>query len=866
MTFAAIALSLHSRCARFATEDRFVGWLRRLAGATVLAVLAAGCGGGSDADVQAGTPAAAGQTRMVALTAASSATVADAVWTACANEHETCTFPGTRKVRYGVEGAWATRTLTGSTACSNAVFGDPAYGTLKSCAWTDPDPGAGVAFDPSQWTACASEGGACTFGGTRTVRYGTVNDATTRVVTDRIDCSNAAFGDPSFGQAKSCWVANQPVDTGAWVACAAEGQRCTFTGTRTVRYGAGAVFATGSYTGGVDCGNAVFGDPVSGTVKACSYAADATAAAPVAALTLPALTTAVVGSPVQISVQTLDASGAVVAGTASAWSVADTSIATIDAAGRVTPLRAGYTTVTASAGAQAATGALSVLGTVPIPTRSHYVGTNLAGVVYYGNNFPFVDLMKSGGGWGSRTNGTWGGAFPSAAADGTPTALAPGQQAMAAVLWDGTHYPAGRYTLLWDGEGSLSFPLSQVRIVESSPHRIVVEPQTLDVQMWIGIDSTDSSNPVRNVRFLMPGAEASYATQPFNPAYLQKIAPFSVLRFMDWGQTNGSGVREWADRSHLTDVTYGTGKGVPIETMIDLANTLHADPWFCVPHMASDDYMARFARLVHDRLDPTLHPHVEYSNEVWNTGFAQTQWASAQSDALGLARPWGTPSLFYAKRSVEMFKILQQVYGASDAGRLVRVIAGQAAWTQFSENALGYGDTAANADVLAIAPYFRAADADDTAKAATTLTLSPDRILDQMLVSIRGEVKSWMGANSALASRYRLKLKAYESGPGDTTFYFPDAQQGPMTALFAAANTSPRMKDVYTEYYGQWKALGGDAMLQYNDINLASKYGFWGALDYVYQDPATSPKYQGLLSAIATSPDLAAPAVADPQH
>ena len=66
--------------------------------------------------------------------------------------------------------------------------------------------------------------------------------------------------------------------------------------------------------------------------------------------------------------------------------------------------------------------------------------------------------------------------------------------------------------------------------------------------------------------------------------YLSRIAPFSLLRFMDWGATNGSPVVEWADRAHVGDLTYATAAGVPIEVMIDLANTLHVDPWFCVPH------------------------------------------------------------------------------------------------------------------------------------------------------------------------------------------------------------------------------------------------------------------------------------------
>ncbi len=489
---------------------------------------------------------------------------------------------------------------------------------------------------------------------------------------------------------------------------------------------------------------------------------------------------------------------------------------------------------------------------VQLPTRSNYVGTNLSGIAYWSTEFPFVDLMKSGMGWVSVLNGAWTGTFPSMR-NGYPTSLLPGQKAVAAVAWGNTHYPAGQYVVLWDGDGSISFPLSTVKVVRTEAHRIVLDISDTNGSLWVGIDRTNPADPVRNLRFLWPGSEATYATQPFNPAFLQKIAPFSTLRFMDWGGTNGSPVVEWADRAHVADVMYATPKGVPLELMIDLANTLHVDPWFCIPHLASDDYMRQFATLLHARLDPALKPHIEYSNEVWNTGFEQTRWANAQSDKLGLQRPWGTPSEFYAQRSVEMFKIFRQVW-AADSARLVRVIAGQAAWTQFLEHALAWKDTAANADVVAIAPYFNAAGTDDPAKVDATLALTSDQVVDRMLQSIRGDMASNIARSAALARKYKLTLKAYESGVGDTTFQFPADKQDRMTALYTAANRNPRMRDVYKEAFGTWVANGGDTMNQFNDIGGWSKWGFWSLLEYVTQDPATSPKYSGVLDFIAQHP------------
>jgi hypothetical protein len=584
-------------------------------------------------------------------------------------------------------------------------------------------------------------------------------------------------------------------------------------------------------------------------------AAPAGPAIKVTGLSLPAVTPTAIGALTPMVVQVTEASGTAVPATALSWESADPTLATVEAGGVVKPLRAGFTTIKVSADGVSASGTLSVRGPTPAPARSRYVGMNLAGIAYYSTEFPFADLMKSGMGWVSHEdNGTWGKAFPSLTADGYPAALAPGQHALNAVAWTGSRFAPGRYVVLWDGDGSISFPLSNVTVAESAPNRIAIDVVDNSGNLWVAIDRTSASNPVRNLRFLWPGTEAVYANQPFNPVFLAKVAPFSLLRFIDWGATNHSPVVEWSNRSHIGDVTYATPAGVPIEVMIDLANTLHVDPWFCIPHQASDDYVRRFATLLHERLDPALRPHIEYSNEVWNTAFGQATWANQRSQALGLDSPFGQPAIFYALRSVQVFKIMQEVWGAADRGRIVRVIAGQAVWDNFLSNALAYKDTAANADVMAIAPYFSAVAAGDPAQVATTLGLSSDQVVDQMLADIRGPIKSSMTANAALAAKYKLKLKAYESGPGDTSSSFPADKIDAMTALFTSAHTHPRMRDVYAEYYSQWVAAGGDTMNQYSDVGNWSKWGLWGSLQYVTQDPAAAPKYQGLLDFIAAHP------------
>ena len=77
----------------------------------------------------------------------------------------------------------------------------------------------------------------------------------------RIDCTDAS--DP----------APEPPPT--WTRCGAEGEFCSFTGTRRVRYGANGTWVVREVTaqnGGVACNNAIFGDPLPGQWKWCEIA------------------------------------------------------------------------------------------------------------------------------------------------------------------------------------------------------------------------------------------------------------------------------------------------------------------------------------------------------------------------------------------------------------------------------------------------------------------------------------------------------------------------------------------------------------------------------------------------------------------
>ena len=177
--------------------------------------------------------------------------------------------------------SWDSNGIPNGTATLTVVAYDTAGNAGVSPSITVNVANAVTEAAPS-WTRCASEGAACNFSGTRQVRYGANNSYAFATATVTIDCSNSVFGDPMFGVVKVCdygdvvsnVVVPRPMPAPVvetWISCATEGANCTFTGTRTVRYGANDSYATKVVNGAIACTNSVFGDPVYGVVKACFY-------------------------------------------------------------------------------------------------------------------------------------------------------------------------------------------------------------------------------------------------------------------------------------------------------------------------------------------------------------------------------------------------------------------------------------------------------------------------------------------------------------------------------------------------------------------------------------------------------------------
>jgi len=427
------------------------------------------------------------------------------------------------------------------------------------------------------------------------------------------------------------------------------------------------------------------------------------------------------------------------------------------------------------------------------------------------------------------------------------------------------HYPAGDYRFRYRGSGRFRFDFD-ARIVRHDPqaHEALVRvdaPSTGGILLEVTeTDPRHTGDYLREMSLRPVGAAAPAPEETFNPWFLDSLRDFQVLRFMDWQGTNGSREGRFADRTRPASQTQASERGVALEHMVELANRLHADPWFCMPHGADDDYVRRFARTVKEQLDPGLAVFVEYSNEVWNGSFEQSRYAAERGRALGLGEPEGPR--FYARRSVEIFRIWQEELG--DARRLRRVLASQNANPWLSEQILDYavgglGPAHRFADYLAVAPYFSGLNSDACDPASEVERLSretPEAILARAAADIPRALELAARQRQLAEGRRNaegrpLALIAYEGGQhlvGTCGAENVDA----LSERLLAANRHPRMKALYLDYLAGWRRSGGQLFVHFTSTSRYTKWGAWG--DSEWYDGAPGPKREALREFAAANP------------
>jgi hypothetical protein len=505
------------------------------------------------------------------------------------------------------------------------------------------------------------------------------------------------------------------------------------------------------------------------------------------------------------------------------------------------------------------------------PNARSSLGTNLSGVSDWGSEIPFIDAFRASRELTSGSPTAWGDDRKlDIDARGWLRSLASNQEARTVVL-NGPQFRSGRYLVLYEGRGEYRYAgTAQLDTAASKPGRDVVMVDRARGDLGIAMDFTaiDKRDPIRNIRMIPPGGacdtdrarfcdadnpcptgaclafEEHYQKLVFHPDFLARTQRFGMLRFMDMMQTNNSNVVRWDQRGQLGNQTWVVNGGVPFEVMAQLTNQLRAQPWFCVPHQADDDYVRKLAEQAKALIDPALPIWIEYSNEVWNAGFQQHHYALKRAGELGYPSDFQGVLRFYARRSLEVFKIFESVLGKE---RVKAVVGSQAVNTWVSTEILDFPGIKEHADALAIAPYFgRSPGPEDLAK-FQKMTL--DQLIERTKNEYLPETKKWVADQSAIAKQYGIELVAYEAGQ-----HFVGTQGAEnderLNKLFDALNRDPRMKDLYLTYLENWKASGGTWLNHFVNCDKWSKWGRWGALEEIRQPREQSPKFDALMTFI----------------
>ena len=529
-------------------------------------------------------------------------------------------------------------------------------------------------------------------------------------------------------------------------------------------------------------------------------------------------------------------------------------------------------------------------------------GVGLNGVAYWETALHFSDAMKAAGiSRNAQAGGPWRLLDPDGPAvefdrDGYPADGLPEGQGLSTNVFvhAGGKYPAGTYVLTWDGTGEMEvLGDAKVKSAEGRLEAEVPEGGASNRGLEVRLLSSDSDDPVRNVRLWMPGQEDAESTlHPATTGDDSPLRPFGVLRMMDWHHTNKNPVQSWDDRTLPTSLSYSGDAGVPYEVMVELANALKKDLWITVPHQVvdgdpetRDEYVTKLANLLrhgadadgepydgptddpaHPPLDGELNVWLEYSNETWNATFGtwkndadpdagQFTYVGNLAEELGLKRPEA-----HGRLSHDLFLTFEEAFGTD---RLVKVVAGQAANPWVLKTALAtlppVGEPG-SADAASVTNYFTPTEASQLVNAhlhehdgefgdAGMAELAA--LLEEHL---EGEWYDKKVAAATDAAAYGVPLVSYEGNQHLTPKQAASKRKGneytepheKLVETLHYVTRHERMGELYRKSLDLWAEAGGKTPVAFVAVGSWGRHGQWGHMEYQDQPIEEATMYRAL--------------------
>ena len=463
------------------------------------------------------------------------------------------------------------------------------------------------------------------------------------------------------------------------------------------------------------------------------------------------------------------------------------------------------------------------------------------------------------------------------------------------------HYPGGVYTVRFEGSGELLIAGdAEAQLLDTAgSYRVNVTPTNDGI--YLALFESDPTDPIQNIEVIMPGHAATARDQPFNPAYLDYLRPFDVLRTQQilvmndegYGCDAGSSVsaadcvRTAAGRVQEAYAFQAGPRGIAIEYLVDLVNELDADLWLNILHATDNDYVDDVAGMVAGRMEDDRTVFLELSNEAWNPSPEYPQYhyfinkgiAEADQDVR-----WAgiddvdTGARWFAHRWAETAHRFSTALAPAGI-RLVRVLPSFSELTTRTVRLLHHLDDpfvnphGVTPDAVAVACYMGVAlpvwaneAADRAAAAGETFDLAAETAPDNLVTWIRQNISTEFtdpfgsGETSssvpAIFNRLRphlpngVPLIAYEGG--QHLSYYGDFEQHPaVNDNMAAAIQHPGMADFYRELFAAWFGEGGGLVCSYANFNALNRTGGFGIRRHLETSLASEHRWRGHLDAIA---------------
>jgi hypothetical protein len=472
------------------------------------------------------------------------------------------------------------------------------------------------------------------------------------------------------------------------------------------------------------------------------------------------------------------------------------------------------------------------INAIPDYCRNTNIGVNLGGFNYYSSELLLNDLTKVAHKWGRAGSSAFKEVPFDLDENGYIKTLEPNEVAYS-IITDMTWMADNdekRYVLTYEGEGDIAFAFRKViKILSQEPGKIIFQ-FTGKGRIGLALSNINPQNYVRNIHIL---PETSFlegrSRQIASKKHTNLWDGVSIYRYLDPQHINNSIETVWSKRQTLD--MFGVKHGISIEDIVSISNQTNTSPWILLPHLADDNYFRQAAKYVKKNLNPNLKVYLELSNETWNWGFKQARYFN------NLGKETGTNYFYqYGKRADELFRIWSDEFGASQE-RIVNTIGTQFynPWVTkmlFKE----YPNLQKSADAVAVGYYIGGKLAGDEQSPYKTI----DQLFDKLLSEEIEKAKEALLKHKDIADTYGVDLIAYEAGQ-----HLVEHRKGlEYTNKLIEMNRHPRMYELYLKMYDVWKEVGGKELVWYSTISRYGKFGSWGLLESMAQDPLSSPKYK----------------------